>query len=285
METGPKPLIAFIVLAACVAAEHPATAAPMKIKADFTLPDPTSSIDGITVAQKFDQFFSYSAGLLDQWQSGGLISPSFGDYQFATGTGLIAILPYTGAGGASNPAPFADPVVQSPSSSEFHGSWDTNNANTVGALKSFLNTNYNSNVPVFYFDHNEVGNNNDDGAGLPNKALLAYGSVQIVDNVTGAVVRTWCFDDSTTCTGAAAPVVSVGEVALTGTSGTVYDVSANKGSGKPDFFLFAPDMDLGLYDPADIFRININLTHLSDGFEELGIVGAKFVSEVPEPGT
>ena len=79
----------------------------------------------------------------------------------------------------------------------------------------------------------------------------------------------------------------------------------NKGSGQPDFLIYAPDMDLNQYLATDLFVVKANVGCLMDatgafvvapldgntlgcntnGFEEFGIVGALAPSKVPEPST
>jgi len=66
------------------------------------LPDPTLLYDGIPVASHHDDFWSYSAKIADALQGAGYLPESLGDFQFATGTGGLDVLLYTGAGGQTN---------------------------------------------------------------------------------------------------------------------------------------------------------------------------------------
>jgi hypothetical protein len=75
------------------------------------------------------------------------------------------------------------------------------------------------------------------------------------------------------------------EFEATGTSGTVYDVNHNRGSGKHDFIAFAPSMDLSLYDPDLYFVTEFHMGGLNDGFEEIFLTGGMTTYVIPEPAT
>jgi hypothetical protein len=253
--------------------------------ADVLLPDPTSTVDGIPTALLFHDVYSYSAGLLDAWQQGGYLPGNTSEFLFSTGTGTIAILPYTGAGGATNPAPFAAPLdAPGGGATTFSGVWNNDlvaNAGTVGALLSFLqSSDPNNTVPVFYFDNNQN----------VNKDLFAYGYAQIIAP-DGTVLHTSCFDGNTSgdCTAPGyvpVPVLVPGEISVTGIDSVTFTVNTNSGSGKPDFFLLDPTLDLSQFDPNSIIAIGINFSNLSGGFEELGIFGATVeATPVPEPSS
>ena len=60
-----------------------------------------NQIDGLPVATQFDELVNYSAHILDAWQDYyPLILPveTYGVYDFATGTGGLDVILYTGAG-------------------------------------------------------------------------------------------------------------------------------------------------------------------------------------------
>lgn len=254
---------------------------------DLTLPPIGTTIGGVPVTEQFHDFQSYDANLLAAWQKAGLLGGNTSKFLFSTGTGTIAIIPYTGANGATNPAPFAAPL-QAPSGNQagcatpgidFCGTWETlQNTGTVGALKTFLQTNFTnaSTIPVFYFDNNQN----------VNKDLQAFGFVQILDP-SGNIKGTFCFDTGTggTCNSDTAHAVDVPGKITVPIQGQQVTIDNNNGSGKPDFFEVAPGLDLANFDPNDIIEININLIDLSGGFEELGIVGARFATVVPEPAS
>jgi hypothetical protein len=267
--------------------------------ATLLLPNPSGSIDGLPVVELADQAVIYSAKLLDQWQQANLLPSPFNtvNYQFSTGTGTIPVIVYTGANGATNPSPFENPLEAcggGPCTS-FSGTWGLGNtttqfAGTVGALKTLLG----SNIPVFYFDHNEGGGGTN---AVPN--LRASGRVAIYNGLT--LVKQWSIDainnglfdptafitscDSFTIGGggAGSPPCDFGG---TSTSGTEYTVDNNGGSGKPDYFLLANGLNLDDYDPNFKFVVEMNLEDLNGGFEELGLTGGQFlITQVPEPST
>lgn len=252
-----------------------------------TLPPPTTVADGIPVAIQYDDFYSYSAGLLDELQANGYLSPSLGDFDFTTGTGLFDLLVYTGASGQVNdvadapgsPDEIPDPLdAPAGSGVGFDGTWGDGSSSTetytVAELLSYLNT-FEPGLasPVFFFDHNQTGSSPD---------LYASAIVKII-NPDSSVAGEWCFDNTIDMTcDLTDRVLSPGEINLVGTSGTNYDINNNTGSGKPDFLITPIGMDLNAYNPNAIFSVEVSFRDLNNGFEELGIFGLP-VQEVPEP--
>jgi len=168
-----------------------------------------------------------------------------------------------------------------------------------------------NNTPVFVFDHNQTGG---------SVGLFALGEVSIIDDQTGNTVDQWAFDLSTTpyqpvpgtipfpTTGPGndtfdaptglptdlvnlfnnAPwVPSPGDVDYYGASGDVYEIHNNLGSGAFEYYVYAPSMNLALYDPNDLFVGQLFLANLDDGFEELFIRGSviPYQEPIPEPAT
>lgn len=246
-------------------------------------------IDGVPVAFKYDDFWSYSAKLLAALQAAGHIPAYYGDYQFATGTGGLDVLIYTGSAGANNQNvgpggafDFEDPL-RAPAGSQttFDGVWgnrsDKNGPVTVGNLLAYLNAvTPGNNTPLFYFDNNQTGS---------NPSLLGSAKVSIINPDDNSEVAFWAFDTITNNqydpTGMA---LAFGQVSFTGTSGTVYSVNHNTGSGKPDFLMYAPGMDLSQYPSHYLFVGTLKLGGLNNGPEELFLSG-NFQSVVPEPST
>jgi hypothetical protein len=259
-----------------------------------TLPDPGSLIQGIPTSFLFDQGWSYSAKLLDQMQTAGQIPASYGDYQFTVGTGTIPVLVYTGSNGATNPSPFEQPLdaCGSGNCTGFQGTWNLGSQvndyeGTVGALRNMLS----GAGLMLYFDHNEQEGAN----AIPN--LRATGQLSVYDGLT--LVKSWAFDSNpngiydstawvTSCSefnvGATAPDNLPCDIYIP-TATATYQMKQNSGSGKPDYFLIPDGFDL--YDPTFLdrykFVIDINLTDLNPGFDELGIAGFRFARQVDEP--
>lgn len=265
--------------------------------ATLLLPTPGSTFDGLPITEVADQGLIYSAKLLDALQAAGKLPAPFNtvNYQFATGTGTIPIIVYTGANGADNPNPFQDPLQACGGQPcQFDGTWGLGNtsgqfAGTVGAMKSVLG----SSIPVFYFDHNEGG-----GGANAVANLRASGRVAIYNGLT--LVKEWALDavsdgifdptayitscDTFTIGGGAAPNPPC-DFGGTSTSGTEYVIDDNTGSGKPDFFLLANGLNLDDYDPNFKVVVEMHLRDLNGGFEELGLMGGQFLAAVPEPST
>ncbi|MEA3417482.1 MAG: PEP-CTERM sorting domain-containing protein [Thermodesulfobacteriota bacterium] len=266
------------------------------------LPDPTLLYDGIPVASYHDDFWSYSAKIANALQDKGYLPESLGDFQFATGTGGLDVLLYTGAGGQTNQGVgpsgtfnFEDPVInKGGSATSFAGWWGQNdqdndgtseNVNgpvTVGQVLDYLQAcNPNNTVPVFYMDLNQTGTD-------PN--LDFVGRVYLTDE-SGTIDHEWAFDNTQQLGDGNfdqdAWVLAPGVITVMGTSGTEYSVNNNKGSGKPDFIAYAPTMDLSLYNPNLRFVTEFDFQGLNNGYEEIFLSGAIGPpgTPIPEPAT
>ncbi len=250
----------------------------------INLPDVDETFDGIPLALQYNDFYSYSWSLLRQW-----------DYitqaQYTgQGTGTLDLIIGTGAGGANNQGvgPDGDFNFENPmpfpggGTSEFTGQWgvgtQANGPVLVDNLLAYLNAiNPSSTIPVFLFDHNQTG-------GQPD--LFVQAEVYIQDPTTGERVARWFFDD-----GAGNPVLAPGEVELVGDSGTEYVANHNLGSGRLDYIVFAPTMDLSQYAGLDyLFGIDFFMDDLNNGFEELFLSGRFVVNDngngqVPVPAS
>lgn len=175
---------------------------------------------------------------------------------------------------------FEDPMpLPGGGANDFTGDWglgtQPNGPVLVDNLLAYLDKiNPGATIPTFIFDHNQTG-------GAPD--LWAQAEVYIYDPVSGDRVARWIFDD-----GNGNPVLSPGEVEVVGESGEVYEADANKGSGKLDYIVFAPTMDLSPFSGEGyLFGIDFFLDDLNNGFEELYLSG-RFTTttvQVPLPGS
>jgi hypothetical protein len=285
-------------------------------------------MDGIPIAFKYDDAWSYSFPLLTQLQAAGFIPASYGSYDFAVGVGGQDAVLFTQAGGTDNdPVGVGDccileePGPTTAGNTRFVESWwgqddqdndgipDTGDGpNTVGEVLEFLHSyNPDQDIPVFVVDWNQTGGDD---------SLLVSANVFILDDADGTtVVADWSLDTITNgsfdrnaqalnlgqiCFAPDSSTCGTGDVYIGPTlSGNTYSVSHNVGSGKPDFAVFAPDMDLSLYDPNDIFVFRLVLGCESgtgvdgdllgcgtNGGEEGFMTGRISTSQVvPEPST
>jgi len=252
-------------------------------------------IDGAPAAFVYDDFLSYNTRVLDQMQTAGFIPTSYGQYIFSTGTGNLDALLYTGSTGQNNTniGPLGDVTLEDPvvnkagSDTAFVGTWGlgilpdgTNGPVTVGNILDYLHEfNPDNNVPVFYLDLNQIG---------ASASLLASAQVCVSDPTTGVDVKCWNFDTSNGDNSyqSADRALAFGEFSFTGASGTVYSGNDNLGSGKDDFIIVAPSMNLSLYDSNLLFSVHFDFAGLNDGFEELFLTGAIAPTPpvtVPEP--
>ena len=168
-----------------------------------------------------------------------------------------------------------------------------------------------NNTPVFIFDHNQTGSSS--GLFVAAEVFIWHPDPLLPGG--GARVATWAFDlldgpvpgglppgpsgpgndafdePISLPTDIANPlnnppwVPSLNEQVFTGGSGTVYNVDNNLGSGTTEYYVYAPAMDLSLFDPTDLFVGRIYLANINDGFEELYLAGRVTPYVIPEPGT
>ena len=293
MNIRKKVVAAAVVMLVCIGLAGQAPAYTI-------LPDPTSLYDGIPVASQHDDFWSYSAKLCDALQDEGYLSNDLGDFQFTTGTGRLDVLLYTGAGGQKNENVGPDKAFtfESPAINQndpvYTGTWGAgiqdNGPVTVGQVLDYLHAfNPEYTTPVFYMDLNQQGK---------EASLDFVGRVYLTEGTT--IYHEWAFDGiwQPTSDGFLADgefdqtawVRAQGEVTLPGSSGTVYSVNHNKGSGKPDFIAFAPTMDLSKYDEDLWFVTEFHFQGLNDGFEEIFLSGIATPESppptyIPEPAT
>jgi hypothetical protein len=260
--------------------------------AQTELPDPNTIITGTeTIANLHDDFYAYSAKINTLLGYSGFDVP--------TGTGGLDVLIYTGAVGQDNDPvsggfTFEDPM-NAPAGSEttFSGTWgiglQPNGPVTVDSLYSYLQTNFGPtvNTPVFDFDMSQAGDGDDQN-------LYVAGQVSIIDpNDSNNVIAFWAFDgidnnqfDTPDLNNLLDPAWVLAEGPLT--IGP-YTVNHNTGSGKLDYIIIAPDMDLSQYlGQGYLFQGDFYLAGLTNGPEELYLTGA-FVPHgtnvVPEPAS
>lgn len=274
-------------------------AATQNASAVTVLPDPSIPFDGLPVAIQYDDLFSYSGKLLAEWGFVGFVPvPS-------AGTGGLDLILYTGAGGANNVGvgtgglfTFEDPQdAPGGSISTFTGTWgpgiEPNGPVLVDNVLNYLHNQFGPtvSVPVFTFDINDGGNSNLDPDGIRFRDLRLVARFDVFDpGVGGGIVASWfmdslangTFDDPTG--NPAAWVLVPGEITLTGASTTVYSVN-NSGSGKADFIVFSPTMDLNPYSFVSTgknleFHASLRMSNLDGGFEEIYLTGA-----IAPPGT
>lgn len=255
----------------------------------------------IYVASAHDDFISYSVNALSQLGStygytelsewGNL--PSFGSGQivklfsfnnsnngtFPNATGGTGDNAYTPTTVPPNTQPTDDQTPQN--DGNYLGEWPYLGSVTVGELEAFLN----GALPVFSFDLNNNG----------ATPLSLNGVLEIVSN--GVVVDTFAFDNifNIETYDANSLVAVLPEVEVTWTDASkaalkdcpngqcVMDVDNNVGSGKPDFFAYAPAFDLSQYNDSDTLYFMLKMAGLNAGGEELALVDLGSF-RVPEPG-
>lgn len=222
-----------------VAAAFSLTAPGMADAANFILPTPDNStavygmypdaygipreailMDGIPIAFKYDDFWSYSAHILDSIQTVNptlLPTSTFGTYDFSTGTGNIVVNLTSVAGGATNPFGLQDPVdLSGPGNNVtgWIGEWGNitqslsvyasagpsptgysdpasaqGTTSTVGELLTALQSfNPDWTIPLLYADYNQTGGGD---------SLFMSAQVRIIDPTSGEVVAFWDLDSLT----------------------------------------------------------------------------------------
>ena len=225
--------------------------------ADFVLPTPENNpfatyelypdatgapreaiiMDGIPIAFKYDDFWSYSGHILDSIQTVNptlIPTATFGTYDFSTGTGNILVNLTSVAGGAANPGGLQDPVDLPGGGNTVTGwvgewggdpqsvaTWrpdpgpgysdpaaDQGTTSTVGELLAILQAiDPDWTIPVIYADYNQTGGGD---------SLFMSAQVRIIDPVTGAVVGFWQLDSLTNNTwDQNAPTYNYGDITFT----------------------------------------------------------------------
>lgn len=160
---------------------------------------------------------------------------------------------------------------------------------SVDLLYDFLQSEFeNSNIPVFAFDINQIGNQ-------PN--MLGNGYVAIVDEL-GAVVpyasdafglAEWAFDSSPNGEFDEEALVEVPNTRTVEFMGVEYSFDTT-GTNDVDFLVYAPTMDLAQFIGQGLFfTATFQYQLLSDGFEDFFILGYRSDNPppppVPEPAT
>ena len=237
------------------------------------LPDPTSTYDGLPVAVQYDDFVSYSTQLLTQF--------GFAGFNGAAGVGGLDVVLLTQAGGIDNDPvsggfTFEDPVDSvsggCPGCSTFVGTWGAGNSDhgpvLVDDLLDYLHFNFgaNNNIPVFTFDMVEPGSD-------PNLDLLS--NFVVYDPNTNSEIASWSLDAINNGTFDPTAFITVNNhLEFTGTSLTEYSFT-NTGSGKYDFLVYAPSMNLAIYAGQGYeFHIFSQFKNIQGGGEEAFISGA-----------
>lgn len=274
--------VAFIFIFSFVALATPGFAV-------VSLPNPGDTFDGLPVAVQYDDFFSYSTQLLTQF--------GFAGFNGAAGVGGLDVVLLTGAGGINNDPIAGGFVLEDPApsanggTSTFSNTWGQgdrpNGPVLVDDVLSYLHFNFgpNQHIPVFTFDLAEPGS-----AASRDLDLLAKFSV--FDPNSNTEIASWALDNTINSNFDPASFITVqGEISLTGLSTTVYTAN-NTGSGKYDFLVFAPTMNLNNYAGQGYeFHIFSEMKNLDGSGEEAFISGA-FAAPIdpstpstPEPAT
>ncbi len=244
----------------------------------------------VYIASSHDNFVSYSANAMGQLGTAfgytGLAEwgslPSFGSGQivklFSYNNSNNGTFPDATSGTNDNKsAPNADLTPKG--DDQYQGEWPVGSIVTVGDMLSFMTP---GTTPVFSFDLNE---------GPPGLDL--NGILQIKRG--SAIVDTFAFDN--TANGAYDPnsfvfaqhdvTVQWLDPANPACPGGVctMDVNNNIGGGKPDFFAYAPDLNLNEYLPTDTLYFFLAMKDIEGGGEELAITNIVTPPPtVPEPG-
>jgi hypothetical protein len=247
-------------------------------------------------AMPYDEYFSYSTSILEQ------LYPYYTGYPSNQGSLKEELKIWWGdsesaakasgdnldiRGGYNFPDPLAFP--NSGSTTEFNTDLSLSWVVSVDLLYEYLQTQFdNSNIPVFAFDINQVGNQ-------PN--MLGNGYVTIVD-AEGNVVpysedpynqAEWAFDSNPNGQFDEEALVEVPNTRTVIFDGVEYSFDTT-GTNDVDFLVYAPTMDLSLFTGQGLFfTITFQYQQLTDGFEDFFILGYRSDSPppppVPEPAT
>lgn len=248
-----------------------------------TLPPPGTSVSGVPLSIQYDDGFSYSTRVLDYF------FPDDG-WNTAAGTGTLDVLITTRSSGQTNsngalaPYNIPDPTTN-PNTDPIDDSWGTT-ATTgtmlVKDLYQYLQDFFNASIPVFTFDQNETGGNPD---------LNVTAKVEIIDPEDG-VLKLWSLDNLLQAgDGTYDPdekIVASGEIVipdvLNECPGDTCSFDNNVGSGKFDYIILVPTMDLTPWvDDDNIFKVTWHFDGVDDGGEEITITGRFTGTVCPNP--
>jgi hypothetical protein len=119
--------------------------------------------------------------------------------------------------------------------------------------------------------------------------LNMVAKVDIYDPTAHKIIESWSLDSlNNGVFDAAAEVLVQGQITVNGLSNS-YTVDHNIGSGKMDYLIYAPTMDLALYEGKGyefhwyLQMDNLNSVSLNDGFEEVYISGGFQPRRIPPP--
>lgn len=256
----------------------------------------------IYVASEHDNFISYSVNALEQLtNSFGYTGLSDWDKLDSYGSGqLVKLFTFnnsnngsvfpaaTGGTGDHDNTPSLDSDQTPKDDGLYLGEWPYGADVTVAQLQTFLGAGVFT--PVFSFD-------------LLNGADLSLNGQLQVRRTIGdftSTVATYAFDNIfNNAYDAASMVTAQSKVTVTWvdpgntSAGCVAGVCTmvvdnNVGSGKPDFFAYAPLFDLRDFEATDKLYFNLRMSGLDAGGEELALTNGITpppVTEVPEPGT
>jgi len=246
------------------------------------LPAPGTVILGVPLSAQYDDAYVYPADILDYF------FPTQG-WNPAAGTGTLGVIVTTRSAGQQNPDPIPDPITNS-NANPINDSWGAGATAAeqmkVADLLNFLQTTFNSTIPVFTFDQSEPGSAN---------GLDVTAKVEIVDPLLG-VLHTWSFDNTTQpgdgAYDAASLVNAPAEICIPDVldkfnppgTGDLVCFSQNVGSGKFDYYVYVPTMDLTPWaDANNLFKVTWQFQDVAGGGEEITITGLDNPTGVPEP--
>ena len=252
-----------------------------------TLPPPGTVVMGVPLDVQYDDGHSYSTKVLNYF------FPADG-WNDAAGTGLLDVLVTTRSSGQTNssgllaPYNIPDPTTN-PNDNPIDDSWGTT-ATTgtmlVKDLYQYLQDFFNASIPVFTFDQNETGGNPD---------LLVTAKVEIFDGEGGALLKLWSLDTLLQAGDGnydpAAQITASGEIVIpdvldkcAGADDTVCVFDNNVGSGKFDYIILVPTMDLTPFvDDNNVFKVTWHFGDVDDGGEEITITGRFTGTVCPNP--
>ena len=232
------------------------------------LPDPTTIVDGLPIVAVYDDFLSYSAKLLIEWDDLFDVPWNGDDYDEPAGVGHLDVVLLTQAGGTNNDTVSGGFVFQDPMDAPtgnvptFSGTWGyATGGNTtpetregpvlVDTVLAYLQNAFGSDstIPVFTFDMNETPNSAD--IYLAAKIQIIDPGSDLEDPSDDTVIDEWSLDDLFQAGNGdydpTSPITVMGQICVDGDTQD-FCVNNNIGSGKIDFLVIAPTMDLSLYD-------------------------------------
>lgn len=288
----------------------------------FSLPDPTTVINGVPVTLSYGDFYSYSLPILAYYYGSSYVVQSspgqIADYiVIATGPGGGPATTNLAGMDDAYPTPSGNngsPLFSTGNTTDPAGQFGGDAADTwdmqIDALIGYLTVGSERNDIIYFFNNNQQGSD-----GSADQNLYAWAQVRVVDTATENPLPTLYFDLTKNPSGPgvyASPgapnsdypfgpdggwpsswptdfILSGGQITLPG--GVI--INHNLGANQAAYAIYSPEINANLETwltmGYDVLQHDIRFYDLNNGYEQAfimgGTVGGELPPPIPEPAT